>query len=766
MPHETADDVSHSPPLIEQLTKREETILGLMAEGFSDQEIADKLSVALDTVKWYNKRIYGKLDVHNRTQAVVRAKAMGLLDRDGHADQSSVSVATPAFPKNNLPAPMSSFVGRRREIAAVKHALEKSRLITLTGIGGSGKTRLALQAAIELLFDFADGVYFVPLAAVTSADRILWSIAEHLNFRFDTQSEPRQQLLNYLGQKSLLIVLDNFDHLIAGAGLLEEILQAAPALKLIVTSRERLNLYGEVIYPVAGMALPDELHRGDAARAEAVQLFVERAQLVSPHLVWTANDLPQITRICHLIEGIPLGIELAATWVDTLSPHEIADEIEHNLDILELQRQDIPNSQRSVRAAFDRSWHLLDEAQRSAFRRLSVFRGGFTREASEVVAGVGLRTLQALVNKSLVRRNPNTGRYEFHELLRHYAAEHLNASGESEHLYHAHATYFAAFMEERWPRMKDARQNATVQEVEADIENVRFACQYWFNARQFAEILKFLHTFWAVYDIRGLYLAGIDLFNQGIAAMRTADTVEARAGLGWVLAIQGLYYIAGEISNRSATPAPSWMGDFNVYTVRGEAQRGYALAREGVDILKQLNAYEEMLFLPLMSLFITSCLLDEEDAPLQIAQECLELATRIGDKWAIAKAKQLLAVQAIGDADYQRAEQLARESLETFDANGDNWSKSVLCTEVLGLLAIRRRQFDAAKQWMQQGLRAAEDIDFKYAIQTAYWQLGFVATLEENYSEAGLYWHKALDVAEHILGGTSFLGFGRGRSLQ
>lgn len=765
MQHETADDISHSPPLIDQLTKREETILGLIAEGFSDQEIADKLSVALDTVKWYNKRIYGKLDVHNRTQAVVRATAMGLLDRDGHPDQPSVSVATPSFPKNNLPAPMSSFVGRRREIAAVKQALEKSRLITLTGIGGSGKTRLALQAAIELLFDFADGVYFVPLAAVPSADSLLWTFAEHLNFRFDTQSEPLQQLLNYFRQKSMLIVLDNFDHLIAGAGLIEEILQAAPALKLIVTSRERLNLYGEVIYPVAGMALPEELHREDAGRAEAVQLFVERAQLVSPHLVWTANDLRQITRICHLIEGMPLGIELAATWVDTLSPHEIADEIEHNLDILELQRQDIPDSQRSVRAAFDRSWQLLDEAQRAAFRRLSVFRGGFTREASEVVAGVGLRTLQALVNKSLVRRNPNTGRYEFHELLRHYAAEHLNASGESEQLYQSHAAYYAAFMEERWPRLKDARQNAAVQEVEADMENVRFACQYWFNAGQFAEILKFLHTFWAVYDIRGLYLAGIDLFNQGIPAMRAANTVEARAGLGWVLAIQGLYYIAGEISNRSATPAPSWMGDFNVYTVRGEAQRGYALAREGVDILKQLNAYEEMLFLPLMSLFITSCLLDEEDAPPQIAQECLELATRLGDPWAIAKAKQLLAVQAIGNADYQHAERLAHEALETFNANGDNWSKSVLCTEVLGLLAIRRRQFDAAKQWMQQGLKAAQDIDFKYAIQTAYWQLGFVATLEENYLEAGLYWHKALDVAEHILGGTSFLGFGRGRSL-
>jgi hypothetical protein len=263
-----------------------------------------------------------------------------------------------------------------------------------------------------------------------------------------------------------------------------------------------------------------------------------------------------------------------------------------------------------------------------------------------------------------------------------------------------------------------------------------------------------------VYDIRGWYRAGIDLFDQGIAVMRTVDTDEARAGLGWLLAVQGLYYVSGEISNRSSTPAPLWMADFGVYMVSGEARRGYILAQQGTDILKRLDHDKAMLILPLMSLFITACLLDEEGVPLRTAQDCLEAATRLGDAWAIAKAKQLLALRAIGDANYEQAEHLAHEALEAFDSSGDNWSKSVLCIEVLGLLAIRQRQFETAKDWMHKGLGAAGDIDFKYGMQTAYWQLGFVATLEEKYSEAGFYWSKALEVAEQILGGITFLGFG------
>lgn len=746
--------------LLEPLTERESTILQLVADGLSDREIAQTLSLAPDTVKWYNRRIYSKLDVRNRTQAVSRARSLGLLNRSGLDEQPpAASPPVPPLPRNNLPAQVSSFIGRRRERTAVRQALEKSRLLTLTGIGGSGKTRLALAVALELLPNFGDGVYFVPLAPVLAPDGILRAIAEHLYFQFDVGSEPLPQLLSYLHQKSLLLVLDNFDHLIAGAGLITELLQAAPAVKILVTSRERLNLDGELTYSVSGMALPDASE--DATLSESVQLFIERAQSASPALDWKPDMLRTAARICHLVDGMPLGIELAATWMDTLSPHEIAVEIEHNLDILEARRHDIPESQRSIRAAFDQSWRLLERAQQAAFMRLSVFRGGFTREAGEAVAGVRLRTLQALVNKSLLRRNPHTRRYEFHELLRHYAEEQLEASGEAGMFHEVHAAFFAEFMAERWPCLKNHRQKAAVQEVEADIENVRAAWQYCISVGDVSRLSLFLHTLWAVYDIRGWYLAGIELFEQGIQVMRASDTEEAQAGLGWLLAAAGMYCVSGEAHNRSASvPAPSWMAEYGLYIVRGDARRGFILAQEGVDILKRLNHTGEMLIIPLMSLFITSCLLDEAGVPLQTAQECLEVATRINDQWAIARARQLLAVRAIGEANYGEAERLAHEALATFDASGDNWSKSVLCTEVLGLLAIRLRQFDTAKVWIQHGLKAAEEIDFKYAIQTAYWQLGFVATLEEKYAEAGAYWKQAFEVADQILGGTTFLGFG------
>ncbi len=755
---ENAGEDSRLALPFEPLTEREQTILRFIGEGLSDREIAQALSVALDTVKWYNKRIYVKLDVRNRTQATSRAKALGLFDRTDQTERPDTATVIPHQPRNNLPAQVSSFIGRRREVTAVQQVLQKSRLLTLTGIGGAGKTRLALQVAKDMLPEFSDGVWFVPLAPVLTTDNILWVVAERLNFQFNVSSEPTAQLLAYLHAKNLLLVLDNFEHLIAGAALITEMLEAAPGVKILVTSRERLNLYGEVTYPVAGMALPT--HKSDITQSEAVQLFMERAQSVSPNLDWNSDTLQPIERICRLVDGMPLGIELAATWMDTLSPQEIAEEIEHSLDVLEVKRQDIPERQRSIRAAFERSWQLLDETQQIAFRRLSVFQGGFTREAGEAITSVGLRTLQALVYKSLVRRNPNTGRYEFHELLRHYAAEQLEASGEAEQLYQAHAIYFANFMAERWPRMKDFRQKTAVEEVEADIENARAAWQYWIRTGNIIRLNMFLHTLWAVYDIRGWYLAGIDLFEQGIQVMRASGTEEARAGLGWLLAVQGLYSVTGEVYKRSSMPAPSWLTEYRIYVVSGDAKHGYALAKEGVEILKQLKNWEDMMILPLISLFITSCLLDEQGVPLQTAQECLEIASRTGDEWAIAKAKLLLAVKAIGDGDYPQAAQLAQEALSTFETNGDNWSKSTLCTEVLGLLEIRLREFEAARKWIQQGLKAAEEIDFKYAIQTAYWQLGFVATLGENYVEAGRHWSKAFEVADQILGGTTFLGFG------
>jgi tetratricopeptide (TPR) repeat protein len=450
-----------------------------------------------------------------------------------------------------------------------------------------------------------------------------------------------------------------------------------------------------------------------------------------------AEILSHVVRICDLVEGMPLGIELAATWADVLSPREIADEIEHSLDILEATRRHISYSENSMRAAFARSWSLLNDTQKAAFRRLSVFRGGFTRKAVEGLIGANLRTLQALVSKSLLRYNPDTGRYTIHELLRQYAQEQLVMSGEASEIYETHATYFAEFMAERWRQMKGPRQKTALLEVEADIENARAAWSYWIGKANILQLKKFFHSFWVIHDIRGWYPAGIEIFEQGVTMVRAVDTEEARSGLGWLFAAQGLYSVAG-----------------------GEgARKGFELAQQGVQILDGLKRRDEMV-IPLISLFVTANQVNEGHVAVQAAYDCLKIASEIGDRWGEAKAKQFLGMRAIEDGDYERADQLGQEALAIFVDSGDTWSKCILCIELLGMLAITVRQWELAAEWIKRGLRAAEAIDFKYSMQMAYWQLGYVEALQDNYLEAGKYWRMALGVGDRVIGGKSIIGFG------
>ena len=722
---------------VELLTTRELDILRLIAEGLSDREIAQNLTLARETVKWYNKQIYGKLGVRNRTEATSHANTLGILQD---------SIQTPgteeaALPPHSLPTQMTSFVGRQRELAAVIQLLTNGRLVSITGPAGCGKTRLAVQLAHALRAQFKDGIYFVPLAPVASSDNLIWVIAEHLDLQLYPQTDPLQQLLNYFSPKTLLLVLDNFEHLLEGAGQVSSLLQAAPNLRVLVTSRERLNVYGEVNFAIAGLSLSDE-SSAQPARSEAVELFTQRAQSAAPGLALDFDALAHVAHICQLVEGMPLGIELAATWVDMLSPKEIADEIERSLDILQAELRGLPDTQTSMRASFGRSWHLLDNSQKAVFRRLSVFRAGFTRHSANAVTGVGLRTLQALVSKSLLRYDPTTGRYEIHELLRQYAAEHLVSSGDAHMAYEAHAHYFADFMAERWPQMKGHRQKTALLEIENELENARAAWDYWIQADNIAELRKFLHSFWVVYDIRGWYPAGIKLFERAVEALRYTTTEEAQAVLAWLLTVQGLYHLAG-----------------GIYRSVGGPRKGFLLAQEGVQIIERLSGYDEIMIIPLISLFITASQVNEVDIAIAAAQECLELASRIDDEWAVAKAKQFLTIRAIMDTDFPTAERLAHVALDIFQKNGDKWSESVLCIEVLGLLAITQREFDRAIQWIERGLHKAEDIDFKYSQQMAYWQLGFVATLQEDFAQAGKHWRNALELGEVAVGSPILMGF-------
>lgn len=324
---------------------------------------------------------------------------------------SAVPPPAQSFYYNNLPAQTTSFIGREEELALIAQYLgnPSCRFLTIIGLGGIGKTRLALQSAAAP-HQLRQGVCFVGLASISSPEFLISTIASALKFPLYGRGDPKTQLINYLSDKEMLLVLDNFEHLITGAGLLVEILQRAPHLKILVTSRERLSLQEEWILDLQGLTFPEGEDIVLLENYSAVQLFLQRAQQVQADFWLRYLDKPAVVRICRLVEGMPLGIELAAAWIRTFSCREIAEEIEKNYDFLITSLQNIPKRHHSLQAVFEHSWGLLSEEERNVFSRLSVFWGGFSRKSAEQVVGASAFLLSALVDKSLLRRT-DTDRY-------------------------------------------------------------------------------------------------------------------------------------------------------------------------------------------------------------------------------------------------------------------------------------------------------------------------------------------------------------------
>ncbi|MCH7844791.1 MAG: adenylate/guanylate cyclase domain-containing protein, partial [Acidobacteria bacterium] len=329
---------------------------------------------------------------------------------DGLPDEFPPLASLTTVP-NNLPEQLTEFVGRRSELAEARRLVGETRLLTMIAPGGTGKTRLALQTAAEVSTDYPDGVFFVGFAEIGSSDDIIQTVAESLGVALSGDEDVQTQLLTYLAPRRQLLVFDNLEHLDGAAAIVAEILKAAPNVTVVATSRSKLNLTGETVLSLAGLETtwdqPDE-----AMQASGAQLFLETANRSNPGFVIESDDLDALAEILRLTGGMPLGILLAAAWVDMLPIAEIAVEIGKSADFLETEMGDIPDRQRSIRAVFDYSWALLSPEERATFMALSVFRGGFSREAAESAAGASLRSLASLVSKSLLTANPDTGRYE------------------------------------------------------------------------------------------------------------------------------------------------------------------------------------------------------------------------------------------------------------------------------------------------------------------------------------------------------------------
>ncbi len=660
---------------------------------------------------------------------------------------------------HNLPPQTTPFVGRQAELTQIAHYLNQAdcRLLTLIGAGGIGKTRLALQAAGQALDAFDHGVYFVPLARISSPEFLIPTIREALGYPLSGEAEPRKQLLNYLQQKEILLVLDNFEHLLSALGgnssgrnLALEMINAAPRLKLLITSRERLNLQTEWLltlqglpYPPAGTDIGEET-AVNPTKFEAVQLFTQCARRVRPDFALSA-EWPVVARICRLLEGMPLGIELAATWASMMPCAEIARELAHSLDLLSTTLHDVPNRHRSLEAVFDRSWQILSEVERDAFKKLSLFRGGFDRQAAKEVAGASLSTLAGLVNKSLLRV-VSPGRYDMLEPLKQYAASKLaetptedarlqNQHGETDaslpQVRQHHAYYYLSFAERVEQDVKGPGQLAWLEQMETECDNLRAALEWAFeppgDAARIplgANILRSIQKFWPA---KGLFQEGLAWVEKALAHQEKIPDLETLAVLfylaGYYAQYQGMFaqaetytekglHLAREIDDHQ-TVCNGLQYLAMIVGRQGNNQRAADLLREVIDMERAHNPNQitHNLTVALNNLGLALKNLGDYDQAAALLEEKLTYNRTQGNRLGLAAGLTNLADLAVLQENYTQARTYYREALEIRQEMGDA-SGTIKSLTGMVTLSVAQGQFKRGAQLHAANMRMRQQMNF------------------------------------------------------
>jgi predicted ATPase/transcriptional regulator with XRE-family HTH domain len=596
------------------------------------------------------------------------------------ANERSSTPPTPVPPRYvpRLPIPPTTFIGRAQEVADVCHRLSEPtcHLLTLVGAGGTGKTRLALQVAANLTDRFADGVHFVALAQLMAADNVAAAVADAIGCPLAPAQSVEESLLHWLRDRNTLLVLDNFEHLLGAAPLLGSILREAPAVRLLVTSRERLRLQGEWVVDLEGLATPRDNSRDAIDRCEAVVLFLERARHVRSDFAITPANRAAVAEIVRLLEGMPLGIELAAAWVHMLTPDEITAEVQRGLDFLQLRARDANPRHRSMRAVIAHSWELLTPDEQRVMARFSIFRGGCTREAAERVVGTNLPILVSLLDKSLLRRT-QAGRYEIHELVRQFAADQLAADPEdAAATQHRHATYYATWLRSRKPLLQGPQQQEAVAEITAEIDNLRAAWQLAIDRRD-------IDLFWLMTE--GTVLTW---FYELRSWYREAETITRRA-----VQVLGRSPLA---SRREEILFANLIGNQGWHTFRcGHPAEGIGLLEQSIDMLRP-GDHPEFLFISLEQLAYLMLFMGDFERAIALVEEQGPVVQRITDPWLLAHARFQRAAVYV-DRDPDLAYERFHEGLPYMRSVGDRYVV-ILTLGHLGEIALALGRLDEAEQ--------------------------------------------------------------------
>lgn len=429
--------------------------------------------------------------------------------------------APPSTAASPLPTFGTPFVDRPVELEAIAAYFNEPdcRQLTLIGSGGIGKTRLALEYARQSQDDYPDGIYFVSFVGVHEPDRILETIANAIGADLSGDFSSQKNLTSYLRDRESLFILDNFENVLSNAEVLSHLLQATTSIKFLVTSRERLNLVEEWLYPVKELPIPQDSGLPQAQRFAAVQLFSQSARRVQPDFS-VDQELDDVIAICRAVEGVPLAIELAASWVRFMTCRQIAEEIRRGPDFLVTTLRNVPQRHQSMNTVFESSWQLLSDDERRILRQLSVFRGGFTEDAAAFVVGASLLTLSSFIDKSLLR--VLNRRYEMHELLRQFAKERLQAHQEEEHqARQRHSIYYARYAGDRQSELADGLSRTQFEELLYDVENIRLGWHYALDNGQLDEISRYLQPLYQLYNKQHNYRDAEALFDSAIQKLKT-----------------------------------------------------------------------------------------------------------------------------------------------------------------------------------------------------------------------------------------------------
>jgi len=518
----------------------------------------------------------------------------------------------PITPKHNLPSSLSTFIGRERERNEIIHLLVKNRLVTLAGIGGIGKTRLALEVGQAVLHDYPDGVWFIPLDSLSNPALVPQAIASIFDIREGSQRPVIEILKNVLRQKTALLILDNCEHLLEGcAQLITALLTNCPNLKLLATSREILNMEGEAAYYLPSLSIPsDGVSLEKLINYEAVQLFSDRASLALTSFMLTNENAPTVIEICHKVDGIPLAIELAAARINIFHEKEILNQLNESFALLTSDgRRTLPRQQ-TLQASMDWSWGLLNELEQRFLQQLSVFAGGWTLESAQAVCdGDVLSLTSGLVKKSLIRvdqKSENDTRYRFHEIVRQYAYQKLVEAGEEQNVRTQHLKYFLKLSEEAEIALRGAEQVKWFSRIFDERDNIR-AVLVWagktFDVETGLYILGRLDRFWDSFDMReGSSWLGEFLRKPESKAFPVARA-KALCTQGWLL---------------------QWM------QLSSEAR---SAAQECLDIYRACGDKEGEVESLILLGFIS-----EAPKSLELSLQALALARSLGDTWRQAKA--------------------------------------------------------------------------------------------------------------------------------